>query len=176
MTDQTLQETNFSAHLKLLEQQQLELRASLEATGLCHVLAIQTRGGCVQVAFSVLEGKESQWEELLAKVLPDMEHLPFHTFVGEKYSVANGRLVAAWLLRIDTQDAESLKPAIDGVRKAFMRVANPAVDDPRPVDHSWFRELMFEDRRRGNENLGSETIASSQVIEKDQDLVAEEIG
>lgn len=129
-----------------LERQQLELRGSFEATGLCKVLAIQTRPTCIQMTLSVPVDNLVRWGEWLTSFLIAVEQLAVDVFVGQKFSVAGGRLVAGWVFKLDVGDAEDLFGAVAEVRTVMMRSVNPAVDEPRAVDHSWFRELMFEDR------------------------------
>ncbi len=128
------------------EFQQVELKASLEATKLCRVLVIQSRAGALKVLFSVNDNKLAQWHDVLRKLVPALERLPYDVSIGQKCMTVDGRLVAPWLLQVETPNAASLRVAVQDVRKCFMRLANLAVDEPRRDDYSWLHDKLDAER------------------------------
>lgn len=125
---------------------QLELRSTLEASWLCKVRAIQSRGGTLNVLFTVRQDLENAWFAYLALVLRSIDRLPFQIEFRQKYMLLHGRLVAPWLLVLETENAVELHIAVRGLREAFLRVINPAVDQPHEENFEWFQERMAQER------------------------------
>ena len=103
-----------------LEILQLELRSTLEATQLCHVRQMQSRGSSLRVVFSVPDQHLPRWHELLTAVLPRLQR----GSIGRLYAVHDGALVAPWVLDVAADDTAQLHEAVLAVRIAFMRLAN----------------------------------------------------
>ncbi len=128
------------SRLASAEFQQLELKSSLEATRLCNVLVIQSAKGTLRVLFSVSDNDIVQWHDVLTRLVPWLEALPYDVMICQKCMTAGGKLVAPWLLQVETPNAATLRLAVQDIRKAFMRLVNPAVDEPRRENFSWLAD------------------------------------
>ena len=131
------------------EYMQLEICSTIEATRLCSVKVIQTRGGTLRVLFTVADDLLPAWHDYLRRLVPALQRLWCNASIGQTCMMAGERLVAPWMLQVDTPDLSALRAAVQEVRIAFMRVVNPAVDLPGPewCERMW--DQMQEERALG---------------------------
>lgn len=102
-----------TAHEKL----SLELKLSLEATGVCQVLIVQSRKGDVRMLFRVTD--EPKWLRLLALFLANEDREAWYTFFGKRYFLDNGKLKMAWMMVVDTQGKVDITSVVKAVRQCL---------------------------------------------------------
>lgn len=92
-----------------VEKIQLQVRQAIESTKACEVVMIQSRAGDVRVAFRVHD--MPRWLRMLSSYLAREDKEKWHSFVGEKYILHNGKLAKVWVWMIDAPEGTSLNVA-----------------------------------------------------------------
>ena len=126
---------------------QLEVRSSLEATWITNVRIVQSQHGTLCALFNIRPGLDVQWRRLMREIVPALEQLPFDVWIGQRFMLDGGRMVAPWFLQIEIEPLASLKRAVQEVRKVLMRVISGGVPEPRTMKYEWFTAQLA---RRGD--------------------------
>jgi hypothetical protein len=101
---------------------QLQVKNALEATRVCKVIMIQSRGGDTRVAFRVSD--LPRWYRYLSSYLAREDHEKWLSHMGEKYLLNNGKLAKVWLWMIDAPPGVTLSDAIDAACLCLTQVVS----------------------------------------------------
>lgn len=119
---------------KTAEKLQLELATALTETKMCTVHVVGSRGKDVRVLFTVIDNKDKQqWFRFLSELLTELQsHEEFYHFVGNKYFIEKGKMVAPWVLILDTVEGgeESIAVVISDVRRIIRNIVDEMKVDP----------------------------------------------
>ena len=108
------------------EQIQLELQTALAATGLCTVHRVTSRKNDVRALFTITNDRAGvsrtpEWLRLISRLLVRLDG-GFYVFLGERYYVAEGKLVRAWVLMLDTEGTETVARVVSRFRTLLLQV------------------------------------------------------
>lgn len=131
--------------IKSIETLQLELKATIDATGCLEVAQLSSRDGDIRALCRATD--EGQWLRILQSYLPKDESAPFYSFIGKKYFLMNNDLTAAWVVMLQSDDLasavgqfrEMLQASANFVQNRVPRTNKPKPGTPQPGEPESYR-------------------------------------
>ena len=99
---------------RTVENFQLELRAGIEETGCCEVVALSSRKGDIRVMFRVKD--LPKWYGILSIFLLQEDRERWYSFIGQKYLLHEGKLTAVWVMFVDSPENIQMHETVRALR------------------------------------------------------------